>query len=206
MKVRRSSRDRRSRRVSYTWSPPRTQSQSIRLEITLMSTPPEKQRISARDKKEGTRLIPIQKGPCRMPSPSDGICPSPLTTHATSEHDRGSDTHHEQDDAARDKHRQADAARLGDDRMVRSPDRVQGHVLVLQWDLSAVLVGRALTVLLGVPVLEIVSVALERSVCADPAWHQSRHCAGSGLSGRPRRVLHALRCCGRLHHHACRLT
>lgn len=109
-----------------------------------MSTPPEKQRISARDKKEGTRLIPIQKGPCRMPSPSDGICPSPLTTHATSEHDRGSDTHHEQDDAAR----------LGDDRMVRSPDRVQGHVLVLQWDLSAVLVGRALTVLLGVPVLE----------------------------------------------------
>lgn len=38
------------------------------------------------------------------------------------------------------------------------------------------------------------------------AWHQSRHCAGSGLSGRPRRVLHALRCCGRLHHHACRLT
>ena len=63
----RSNRDRRSRRVSYTWSPLITQSQSIRLEITLMSTPPEEQRISMKKRKAPGRSHSSGE-PCRMPS------------------------------------------------------------------------------------------------------------------------------------------
>jgi hypothetical protein len=63
----RSNRDRRSRRVSYTWSPLMTQSQSIRLEITLMSTPPEEQRISMKKRKAPGRSHSSGE-PCRMPS------------------------------------------------------------------------------------------------------------------------------------------
>ena len=63
----RSSRDRRSRRVSYTCSPLMTQSQSIRLAETLMSTPPEEQRISA-GKRERHPAGPKSMGSFRMPS------------------------------------------------------------------------------------------------------------------------------------------
>ncbi len=88
--------------------------------------------------------------------------PSLLAAHATREHDRGSDTHHEQSDAARDEQRQTHATSRSELFEYRLPLALQGDVLVLQRNLRTILIGGSIAVGLSIPSQEHVSVALER--------------------------------------------